>query len=254
MLREMLASNVYAILLIFARFGAAMMLFPGLNSTTVPVRFRLLLAAMTAFLVSSSIAGRLPPMPPDFISLLLLIAEEITVGLFFGIVMQVLIMPIDVAGSFIGYSVGLTNMFTSDPVTAQQNQLLTGMLNLIAVNVIFLTDSHHLMFQAVVDSYSLFVPGQPIPFDDLSQALWRTASDAMLVSFKLAAPSLVFALTFNTGLALLNRLVPQMQVFFVGMPMQILGGLGILGFCMSPIMTWFLRNFSDGLLAYMVPR
>lgn len=254
MLRELLASNVYAVLLVFARFGTAMMFFPGLNSSTVFARVRLLLAALTAFLVEPSVVRQLPPMPPEFVSLLILILGEVTIGLFFGVVMHILIMPIDVAGSFIGYSVGLTNMFTADPIAATQNQLLTGLLNLIAVNLIFLTDSHHLMFQAVVDSYSLFIPGQPLPIDDLSQTLWRTASDAMLVSFKLAAPNLVFALTFNTGLALLNRLVPQMQVFFVGMPMQILGGLAILAFCLSPIMIWVLRYFTEGLSAYIVPR
>lgn len=253
MLREILASNVYAIMLIFARFGTAMMFFPGLNSATVPARVRLLLAILTAFLVTPAIAGQLPRMPREFIPLFILFLGEITVGLFFGVVMQILIMPIDVAGSFIGYSVGLTNMFTSDPVTAQQNQLLTGLLNLIAINVIFLSDAHHLMFQAIADSYTLFVPGNLLPLDDLSNALWRTASDGMVVAFKLAAPSVIFALTFNTGLALLNRLVPQMQVFFVGMPMQILGGLAVLGLCLTPIMVWFLRNFTEGISAYITP-
>lgn len=253
MLREILATNIYAVLLIFARLGSAMMLFPGLNSTTVPARFRLLLAVIAAFLLTPSLAGHLPRMPSDLIAMTLLIAGEVTVGLFFGVLMQILIMPVDVAGTSIGFAVGLTNMFTSDPVSAEQSQLLTGFLNLIAISLVFVTDSHHLMFRALADSYTLFVPGQLLPLDDFSQALWRAASDGMVLGFQLAAPTLVFALTFNTALALLNRLVPQMQVFFVGMPLQILGGLAILAFCLPPIMVWFLRYFTDGLSAYVIP-
>jgi flagellar biosynthetic protein FliR len=253
MLREILATNLYAVLLIFARLGSAMMLFPGLNSTAVPARFRLLLALLTSFLLMPILAGHLPRMPTDLIPMALLIAGEVTVGLYFGILMQILIMPIEIAGSSIGYAVGLTNMLTTDPVTTEQSQLLTGFLNLIAISLVFVTDSHHLMFRAVVDSYGLFVPGNLLPLDDLSQALMRAASDGMLVGFKLAAPTIVFALTFNTALALLNRLVPQMQVFFVGMPLQIMGGLAVLSFCLPPIMVWFLRYFSDGLSAYVVP-
>jgi flagellar biosynthetic protein FliR len=254
MLREILTTNVYAVLLIFARLGAAMMLFPGLNSATVPARFRLLLAVITAFLVMPSLVGQLPPMPTDLMAMALLIVGEITVGLFFGVLMQILIMPIDVAGSSIGFAVGLTNMFTADPISSEQNQLLTGFLNLTAISLVFVTNSHHLMFRALVDSYSLFVPGQLLPLDDFSQALWRAASDGMVLGFKLAAPTLVFALTFNTALALLNRLVPQMQVFFVGMPLQILGGLAVLAFCLPAIMGLFLGYFTDGLSAYVLPR
>jgi flagellar biosynthetic protein FliR len=213
----------------------------------------LLLALIIAFLLMPSLAGHLPKMPDNLISMFLLIAGEVTVGLFFGVLMQILIMPVDVAGASIGFSIGLTNMFTSDPVTAQQSQLLTGFLNLIAISLVFVSDSHHLMFRAVVDSYSLFVPGQLLPLDDFSQALWRAASDGMILGFKLAAPLIVFAVTYNTALALLNRLVPQMQIFFVGMPLQILGGLGILALCLPPIMIWFLRHFTDGLLAYTAP-
>jgi len=253
MLREILATNIYALLLIFARLGSAMMFFPGLNSSTVPTRFRLLLAMMTAFLLMPSLAGHLPRMPTDLIPMVLLIAGEITVGLFFGVLAQILIMPLDIAGASIGYSVGLTNMFTADPVTAEQSQLLTGFLNLTAISLVFVTDSHHLMFRALVDSYSLFVPGEMLPLDDFSQALMRATSDGVMLGFKLAAPCLVFSLTFNTALALLNRLVPQMQVFFVGMPLQILGGIAVLAFCLPPIMYWFLRYFSDGLSAFLVP-
>jgi len=124
---------------------------------------------------------------------------------------------------------------------------------MLAIAMIFLTDTHHLMFQAVVDSYSLFPPGQSIPFGDISEVLVRKSTESMVMGFKLASPAIVFAITFNTALALLNRLVPHVQVFFVGVPVQILGGLGILSFALPAIMIWFLRYYSDGLQAFLAP-
>lgn len=253
MLRDILSTNVYGFLLIFVRVGAAIMFFPGLSSAAIAVRIRLLLALSIAFLLVPTLGGQLPRMPADPLSMLLLIASEATIGVFFGILGQVLFLPIDIAGASIGFSLGLTNMFTHDVVTQEQSQLMTGLLNLIAVTVVFATDTHHLMFQAVVDSYTLFAPGATPPFDGFSEMLMRTSSDAMTIGFKLAAPAIVFAMTFNSALALLNRLVPQVQVFFVGVPIQVMGGLSILAFCLPALMIWFLRFFTDSLTSFLAP-
>jgi flagellar biosynthetic protein FliR len=128
---------------------------------------------------------------------------------------------------------------------------MTGFLNLIAVTLLFASNCHHLMLHAIVDSYGIYTPGQPLPADDLSQVLVRTLGNAATMGLRLAAPFLVFSVTFNTGLALINRLVPQVQVFLVGLPMQILGGLTILMICLPAIMLLFINSLSDGLGSFM---
>ena len=251
MLREILAADVFKLLLVFARLGAAIMLFPGFGSNVVLVRARLALAVAVAFVLMPALAGRLPKMPADPTGMTLLLAGEVTIGLFFGLLMHTLSSALDLAGNAIGYSMGLTNVFTYDPITEQPSQLIPGFLNLMAITMIFVTDTHHLMLRAVVDSYALFVPGQALPVDDMSATLVRTLSASFVVGLKLAAPSIIFAMTFNTGLALLNRLVPQVQVFFVGMPIHILAGLGVLTLALPPILFWFLRHYTDGFSSFL---
>jgi flagellar biosynthetic protein FliR len=107
------------------------------------------------------------------------------------------------------------------------------------------------MLRALVDSYAILAPGQPVPFDDLSQILVRTLGNASVMGLRLAAPFLVFSVTFNTGLALINRLVPQIQVFLVGLPMQILGGLTILMITLPAIMLLFVDNLGDGIGSFL---
>jgi flagellar biosynthetic protein FliR len=251
--RELMAADLFKILLVFARIGAALMLLPGFGNVLVSARARLLLALILSLLLEPSLGGRLPPMPADPLSLFLLLAGEVTIGVFFGLVAQILVSPLDLAGSTIGYAVGLTNMFVFDPLSEQQSALLTGFLNLTAINLVFLSNAHHLMFQAMVDSYTLLVPGRPLPTDDFSATLVRTLGEAFVMGFKLSAPLMVFALTFNTALGLLSRLVPQMQVFLVGLPVQILGGLAIFSACLAPILSWFLRHFTDGMTSFLAP-
>jgi flagellar biosynthetic protein FliR len=251
MLREMLNANLFNWMLIFARLGAAVMFLPGFNSTLVSARVRLLFALIVSFVLLPVLAAKLPSPPASPIGLFLLMAFEIGFGLFIGLVVQVMISALDVAGNAIGYATGLTNMFTFDPITEQQSALMTGFLNLVAITLIFVSNCHHLMLHAIVDSYAIYTPGQVLPVDDLSQILTRTLGNASTMGLRLAAPFLVFSVTFNTGLALINRLVPQIQVFLVGLPMQILGGLTILMICLPAIMLLFINTLSDQLGAFM---
>lgn len=251
MLREMLSANLFLWMLIFARLGSAVMFMPGFNSTMVSARVRLFFALILSFLILPTLTDKLPAPPSSIVGLVLMLGGEVAFGLFIGLVVQTMVSALDVAGNAIGYATGLTNMFTFDPITEQQSALMTGFLNLVAVTLIFASNCHHLMLHAIVDSYAIYVPGQPLPADDLSQVLVRSLGNAATMGLRLAAPFLVFSVTFNTGLALINRLVPQIQVFLVALPMQILGGLTILMICLPAIMLLFINSLSDGIGAFL---
>jgi len=253
MLREIAATNVFELLLVFARMGTAIMLFPAIGGTLVPPRTRLLLALGIAFVTLPAVKDAMPALPHEPLRLAILLGGEVTVGLFLGVTMQLLMAALDLAGNFMGYSVGLTNALISDPATEQQSQIISAFLNTAAVALLLVTDTHHLMLRAVVDSYTLFAPGAVLPMGDFASQLVTTLGASFVIGLKLAAPLLIFALVFNVGLGLLNRLVPQMQVFFVGMPLQILGGLSLFVLCVAVILFGFLQHFGQGIGAYVAP-
>lgn len=253
MLREIVATDIFRFLLVFLRLGAAMMLMPALGGVLVSPRTRLMLALAVAFVALPPLLHALPVLPKNPYALASLAIGEIIVGLFFGTMMQLLLAALDLAGNYIGYSIGLTNALISDPVTEQQSQLISGFLNLAAVTAMMLSDTHHVMLRAVIDSYSLFPPGASLMMGDFANHLVSTMGASFLIGLKLAAPMLVFSLIFNAGLGLLNRLVPQMQVFFVGMPVQILGGLSVLMLVTAVMLLWFLRYYNDQVGAFLAP-
>ena len=95
---------------------------------------------------------------------------------------------------------------------------------MLGVTLLFATDSHHLVIAALNDSYAIFSPGELMPSGDVAALATRAFAAAFKIGMQLSAPFLVFGLVFNIGLGVLARLMPQMQVYFVGVPLSILAG------------------------------
>lgn len=251
MLNEILTLDIYRYFLIFTRLGAAMLLLPGFAGQLVSTRIRLLLA-LSLSLVLLPVVGRLyPPLPRQLGGLVMLIVGEALVGVYLGVLTQMLMAALNIAGTFVSFQIGLTNAFSFDAVAEQQGSTLTALLSNIALMALFATDMHHLMLRALADSYATFVPGQPLPLDDFSETLSHLLSASFGLGVQLAAPILVFGLIFYSGLGLLSRLAPQIQVFFVAMPLQLIAGLGMLMVALPVMIMVFLRWFEAGLMPFL---
>ena len=243
MLQEILPAGIFAVLLVFVRVGAALLVLPIYSSPFVPARARLLLGLMTALVVAPVVAPTLPPFPDSAVLLLLIILGEVLIGLFFGTIARLFISSLTTAGIFIAYMSSMANALTNDPSAAQQGSIAGSFLTLVALLTIFTLDLHHFMLMAVVDSYQLFVPGEAPPVGDLADMVTRVVARTFLLSFQLASPFLAVGIIFILGLGLLGRLMPQMQVFFVAMPLQIAIGLGVLAVTLPALLRWFVEAF-----------
>lgn len=254
MLNEILTLDIYRFFLIFTRIGAALMVLPGLGGTLVQVRIRLVLALAISLVLLPVVAPQLPPLPQRLSALVFLIGSEAMIGLYLGILSQVLMSTLHVAGTFIGFQVGLTNAFSFDAVAEQQSSTLTSFFTNVALIAIFATDLHHLMLRAVTDSYAVLVPGQPLPLGDFAETLSKLLSAAFNFALHLAAPLLAFGIIYNVALGLMSRLSPQIQVFFIGLPLQVMGGLWMIMVALPLLVLLFLRWFEDGLIPFLTPR
>ena len=103
----------------------------------------------------------------------------------------------------------------------------------------------HLVIAALHDSYTLFAPGELMMSGDIAALMTRTVGAAFRVGVQLSAPFLAFGLLFNLGLGVLSRLIPQMQVFFIGLPLSILLGLLLLLLVIGTMMGTFVGYLSS---------
>jgi flagellar biosynthetic protein FliR len=152
----------------------------------------------------------------------------------------------------VAQQLGLGIVTTIDPTQNQQGVLVGNFLTVLGVTLIFTTDLHHLIIAALNDSYTLFAPGESLLTGDIAQHITRMTAAAFRIGIQLSAPFLVFGLLFNVGLGLLSRLMPQMQVFFIGLPLSIMLGLALLLVVLGAMMSTF-GGYIEGVLVSLAP-
>jgi flagellar biosynthetic protein FliR len=242
-----------AYLLVFARIGTMIMLLPGFGEMTVPVRVRLSVALLlTAVFLPLHREAYATIDLRAYGPVLLMLGQELLVGAVLGIAARLTIAALSVAGAVVAQQMGLGFVTAVDPTQGQQNVIVANFLTLLGVTLIFATDLHHLVIAALNDSYRLFAPGEMILFGDIAALVTKTVSAAFRVGIQLSAPFLVFGLLFNIGLGVLSRLMPQMQVFFVAMPLSILLGFIILLMVIGMMMGTF-TEFLGSVLRQLAP-
>jgi flagellar biosynthetic protein FliR len=183
---------------------------------------------------------------------LLMLGQELLVGAVLGLLVRLTISALQVAGSVAAQQMGLGFVTAVDPTQGQQGMIVGNFLAVLGITLIFATDLHYLVIAALNDSYSLFRPGEVPIIGDVASLLSNTAASAFRIGIQLAAPFLVFGLLFNLGLGVLARLMPQMQVFFVGLPLSIMIGFLILLLALGAMMMTFL-NYTEGVLQALTP-
>lgn len=249
---SILPSLAAAFLLMFARIGTMVMLLPGLGEVTVPMRVRLVIAlALTALLFPlhrNALGVDLRSLGP----VLTLFAQELIIGGVLGISARIAISALQVAGSIIAQQLGLGFVTAVDPTQGQQSVIVGNFLTVLGITLLFATDLHHLVIAALNDSYTLFRPGElPLTGDAAAMGL-NTVAAAFRIGVQLSAPFLAFGLLFNLALGVLSRLMPQMQVFFVGLPLSILIGFVMLLIVIGALMGTFI-GYLDGVLRELAP-
>jgi flagellar biosynthesis protein FliR len=240
-------------MLVFARIGAMVMLLPGLGETNIPVRIKLAIALLlTLIILPLHRAAYHVDIQASMMPLLVLMIHEIVIGVVLGATARVTLAALQVAGSVIAQQMGLGFVTAVDPTQGQQGLLIGNFLTLLGITLLFATDSHYLVIAALNDSYAIFSPGEMMQSGDVAALATRAFAAAFRIGMQLAAPFLVFGLVFNIGLGVLARLMPQMQVYFVGVPLSILAGFLIFSFIIVAMMGTFLDYFV-GVMHDLIP-
>jgi flagellar biosynthetic protein FliR len=242
-----------AFMLVFARVGAMVMLMPSLGETNIPTRIKLSIALLLTLIILPLHRSAYQVDTSSLTPLLVLMVQEIVVGIVLGATARVTLSALQVAGAVIAQQLGLGFVSAVDPTQGQQGVLVGNFLTLLGVTLLFTTDMHYLVIEALSDSYKIFAPGELLQSGDIAALATRAFAAAFKIGLQLSAPFLVFGLVFNIGLGVLARLMPQMQVYFVGVPLSIIIGFIMLAAVLTTMMGTFLGYFG-GVMHDLMPR
>jgi flagellar biosynthetic protein FliR len=239
-------------MLMFARIGTMVMLLPGLGELSVPARVRLTLALVLTMVLFPLHRGAFTVDLKAFGPVVTLLGQELFIGAVLGLTARLTISALQTAGTVIASQLGLGFVTTVDPTQGQQGVLVGNFLTILGITLIFATNLHHVVIAALHDSYALFRPGEVPLTGDVAALMTKSTAAAFRVGVQLAGPFLVFGLLFNLGLGVLSRLMPQMQVYFIGMPLLILLGFAALLMVIGAMMGTFL-GYLEGVLRELTP-
>jgi flagellar biosynthetic protein FliR len=228
MLVETSVEFITGMALIFARLGAAFSQFPGLSSSYIFMRARLVFALVVCVILYPLLKDFIPKFHLNSGMFLSALVIEVMVGIIIAIAAKICFMAIDIVGAIISMQSGLSAAMFFDPTHNTQISLISSFLFTIAYAAIFITDTHYLFIQGVMDSYELFKVGHLPDLGDLSNFVSTTVNQSFILAFKLASPFIAVSFGFLISNGVLARLMPNLQVFFVVTPVQIYVIFGVL--------------------------
>lgn len=249
-LEEYLVSGVFAFILTFVRIGTTITIMPGVGDSFVPQQIKLYIALGLSLVLAPVVAPYMPNPVPTTIILFSLIAMEFVIGLFIGTIARIFMAALDTAGMIISMMSGLGNAQVFNPGFSTQGSLIGAMLSVTGVLLLFATNMHSLLFFGLVGSYEMFPVGGLPDTGSMAEMMARAVAGSFLIGVQIASPFIVIGLLIYIGMGVLTRLMPQIQVFMVMMPMQILLSFVTLSLIVSAGLLFWVRRFEDHMMFF----
>ena len=245
-IQDLLPADILTFMLVLSRVGAMIMTLPALGEISIPTRARLMLALSLTLILTPAIGNLYPAAVRTVPAVLVgVVSTEVIIGLAIGLLLRMVMGAVQVAGNVIATQTGLAFAQGIDPTQGAQGAIISMFLSLLATTLIFVGNLHYLLIGGIVHSFTLFPPGHfPAATDFVTLAV-DIMSGMYMVGIQMSAPFIVFGLVTYGGAGVVARMMPQLQIFFLVTPLNILAGFVILGLSVSTMMMWFLDFFTS---------
>lgn len=242
-LEHLTTQYLFHFLLIFSRLGSAFMALPGFGEIYVSSRSRLILAVMISLVMLPLLEKDFPAVPGSVMALFFMLLPEIIIGVFIGAIARALQAILHMGGMILAFQSSLASALLFDANQGSQGSVIGNLLTLIGVTLLFTTGLHHMMILGIAESYTVFPAATFPPIGDMAEMISVNLSQGFLVAFKISAPLIIVGLCLYLGLGLMARLMPNMQVFFIIIPVQIYISFIVLSIVLAAGMHLYLEHF-----------
>ena len=221
------------------------MFLPLFGSQYINQRSKLAIALLISIILSFYLSISKLVLPSSLFHLFILSMKEIVIGIFLGLSVKTIVDFIHTTGLIIAYQAGLSMSLMFDPNSGTQGSVIGNYLLALLLTIMFLTDVHLLYIEMMVESYNIFPIGGALESKDMAISITSTVAKGFGVAIKMSLPYVLVGLIIHLVSGLMARLMPNMQVLFVLMPLQILVILFMLTIGMSELIRWFIQYHND---------
>ena len=248
---ELMITKLLGFVLVLTRMSAFFLVVPVFSWKTIPVRVKVAIVLLLSVFFSMAAPSAIDSSQTSSLEAILLISAEAFYGFALGLIVVLIFSAVKLSGRIIERQMGLAMAQTLDPMTGERVQPLGVLIELIFILLFLSANGHHLFLLIMSRSYETF-PAGSIPTVPLLVSGTVEAGSAMFVAcLRLAAPILAAFLLLLVVLAVFARIMPDMNILFISMPLRV--GLGLLMVGMFlPFINQFVAEFSD-LIGKLLP-
>lgn len=247
---QALPGLVFGALLVLARVGGAVMLLPGLGEAALPPMVRAAIALSLTALLFPVLLPLLPPAPASPWHAFALIAAELIDGLWLGWLARLLVLSLAMGGEIISGMLGLSNVIVPDLAMGASSTALSQVLAVAAAALVLASGLYGVPVAALAESYRVIQAGTLLPAADGTRIVVQDVGISFALALRIGAPFVLASIVWQVTLGLAARLVPQVPIYFVSLPGQILGGFALLAGLAATLLALWLGAMrgSPGLL------
>jgi len=217
-------------LMVFARITAMLMILPFFSYAVVPTRVRAMLALVLSLIIFPLLKiGQLRV--DSVVMLLAMLTQEVLIGLVIGFGAAMVFEGFNMAGELIGRQMSFAAVNIFDPFSQQEKSIISEFWILLAIICFILINGHHFFIETIFNNFKLIPVGDGHFPPALGACLISGSGNIFIIALRMGGPILALMLIVDTAMALTARVMPQMNIFFVALPLKII--LGILALISS---------------------
>jgi flagellar biosynthetic protein FliR len=237
--------TVLALFLVFCRIGGCVLVMPGFSSARMPMVIRVFMAGALSLAVIPVLWDTVYPAVHTSSAIYIgFIFSESLIGVMYGMLARLYTLGLQFAASVLAMMVGYSQPSASDIFEDTAESALSGFVTFAGMMILFMMDFHHIVFRALIDSYTSMPFGGIMEMRSTLISFTDTLSSTTYIMLRLSSPFLIFGLLFNIAIGFINKLAPQIPVYFISTPYLLLGGLFLFYFSVAAMISQFGQSFA----------
>jgi len=222
--QDVLQSWVMGLILPLSRILSFLSIAPVFSHNSIPQSIKIAIGFCLTLVVMPTISI-LPDIDPLSLQGLLIVCQQIIIGVAIGMVMRIIFSGIEMAGQISGMTMGLGFASFFDPDSQGNTIAISQLYGILAMLVFLSIDGHLLLIAALVESFSTIpIAVNTIGLDGMKVSM--LGGEVFNIGLQLSLPIIAALLITNIALGILTRSAPQLNIFGIGFPITI--GIGLL--------------------------
>ena len=241
---EFMIEKLLGFVMVLTRMSAFFLVIPIFSWKTIPARVKVSMLMLLSVFFSLITPFNISANQISILEAIILLSNEALYGFGLGLIVVLVFSAVKLSGRITERQMGLALASVMDPSSGDRGQPIGMLMDMIFILLFLSVNGHHLLLQIISRSYESFPCGQIPTISVLVEGVTRAGSTMLIASLRLAAPILAAFLILLVVLGVFARIMPDMNILFISMPLRV--GLGLLmAGIFLPFINAFLGEFSE---------